>query len=468
MSNLTIESVVKKTTSRCPICNKPKPAEVIKIIRNGREQVIMRRVCPCHGTFEWTISSDARFYHMAQGNPVNRAHGGCGCGTTCSVGTDGKDGYAGDNALNESKKGSMEKLSTCLALIEIVDSCNMACPTCFADSPIGVSGLKLKYSDFSDITTRIQRIIDNKGKIEILQFSGGEPTIHPDIFRLVEWVRTNPKIDYLLINTNGIRFAKDHAFVEEMGKLYRKYDNIQLYLQFDGPQKAGQIELRGFDPRSIREEAIKNCGLIGLPITLAMTVNNHNIGNMWDTVSYGLDFEHIRGVSFQPEFLSGRNPMKVSSVEQLPQPLNVADIILGLHSQSNELMPIDDFTPLPCGDPNCASIGWIFRMGGKIYSPSQYGIDIPALQAKMPDRVNYNIEDIKKCGCEDTVLGDLMKSLEVKESNAFRLFIKPFMDFRTWDEDRIDRCCTHVIRPDGKLDSFCRYYGGGPVENSCC
>jgi uncharacterized radical SAM superfamily Fe-S cluster-containing enzyme len=34
------------------------------------------------------------------------------------------------------------------------------------------------------------------------------------------------------------------------------------------------------------------------------------------------------------------------------------------------------------------------------------------------------------------------------------------MDASTWDEDRIDRCCTHVIRPDGKLDSFCRYYSG--------
>ena len=29
----------------------------------------------------------------------------------------------------------------------------------------------------------------------------------------------------------------------------------------------------------------------------------------------------------------------------------------------------------------------------------------------------------------------------------------------------IDRCCTHVIRPDGELDSFCRYYaaGGAPA-----
>ena len=45
-------------------------------------------------------------------------------------------------------------------------------------------------------------------------------------------------------------------------------------------------------------------------------------------------------------------------------------------------------------------------------------------------------------------------------SSASQLFIKPLMDAWTWDEDRIDRCCTHVIRPDGKLDSFCRYYAG--------
>jgi uncharacterized radical SAM superfamily Fe-S cluster-containing enzyme len=38
--------------------------------------------------------------------------------------------------------------------------------------------------------------------------------------------------------------------------------------------------------------------------------------------------------------------------------------------------------------------------------------------------------------------------------------IKPFMDAWNWDDHRIQRCCTHVIRPDGKLDSFCRYYSG--------
>ncbi len=73
-----------------------------------------------------------------------------------------------------------------------------------------------------------------------------------------------------------------------------------------------------------------------------------------------------------------------------------------------------------------------------------------------------DLEDLMKCGCESEPLGDLLKKFELDETHTFRLFIKPFMDALTWDEDRIDRCCTHVIRPDGKLDSFCRYYSGFP------
>ena len=466
MSNFTIkksiQTVLKETTSKCPVCSKLVPATVLKVIRDSREQVVMSRTCKDHGEHEFVISTDARFYWLAQGNPLNRgknASGGCGCGTACSSGG-GKDGFLGDNALNEAKRGTIEKLSTCLALIEIVDSCNLSCPTCFADSPVGVSGAKLKYHSFEDITTRIQKTVDDKGHIEIIQFSGGEPTIHPDFFRLVEWVRSHPKIDYLLINTNGVRLSKDMAFVEEMGRLFKKFDNIQLYLQFDGPQAAGQVEIRGVDLRAIREKAIENCKLINLPITLAMTVTDANLGHIWDTVSFALKYEHIRGVSFQPMFQSGRIPSR----KPLAQPITPADIILGLNNQSSGTVSPNDFTPLPCGDPNCATIGWLFRMDGKYFSPSAFNVDIAALQKKMPDKVRYNLDDLAKCGCEDTELGTLMKSFAVKESNAFQLFIKPFMDARTWDEDRIDRCCTHVIRPDGKLDSFCRYYFGSAVR----
>ncbi len=459
------ETVLKNTVSRCPVCRKQKPAQVIKIREeNGHERVIMRRSCPCHGTYDFTIASDARFYWLAKGNPLNSS---CGCGTSCSSAGKGRPGYLGSNAIDEAKKGAMEKLSTCLALIEIVDSCNLACPTCFADSPVGVKEAKLKSHSFEDITARIQGVIDLKGKIDIVQFSGGEPTLHPELFRLVEWVRSNSDINYLLINTNGVRFAKDEAFVQKMGELYQKHRDIELYLQFDGPQEDGQMELRGADLREVREQAIRNCERIGLPVTLAMTVNEMNLKHLWDTVSYGLKFKHIRGVSFQPMFLSGRSPVpKTAAV--LPQPITVADVMLGLNDQSNGMISLDDFTPLPCGDPNCATVGWMIRKGGKYYSLSKSGVDLAPLQAMVPDRINYCLEDLQKCGCEGTALGELLKKYALDVENTFRLFVKPFMDVRTWDEDRIDRCCTHVIRPDGKLDSFCRYYLGPVAENACC
>jgi hypothetical protein len=87
-------------------------------------------------------------------------------------------------------------------------------------------------------------------------------------------------------------------------------------------------------------------------------------------------------------------------------------------------------------------------------------IDFTAVQGFLSNKVRYKLEDLIRCGCESEPLGALLKQFELDETHTFRIFIKPFMDAFTWDEDRIDRCCTHVIRPDGKLDSFCRYYSG--------
>jgi uncharacterized radical SAM superfamily Fe-S cluster-containing enzyme len=429
----------------------------------GKKQVVMRRLCPCHGLFEFIIASDSRFYWLAQGNVA----ADCGCGPgCCSAGSGGKAGTLGLNATDVSRVGIIEKLSTCLALIEIVDGCDLPCDTCFADAPLVHAGGDPKAHSFDEIVARVQGVIARKGKIEVLQFSGGEPTMHPEFFRLIEWVRQNPNIDYLLINTNGKRIAQDADFAARLVEMYKRFDNIQLYLQFDGPQLQGQYAIRGFDIRALREQAILRCAESGLPITLAMVVSPETLPFVWNTVEYGLTHEHVRGVSFQPKFLSGRTPEKYIP-QELPNPITVADVILGLNDQSQGKVALDDFTPLPCGDPNCAAIGWRFRLKGRNFSPSEIGIDLVALQKSLPDRINYRIEDLQRCGCENTPLGDLMKELEVKESNAFRLTIKPFMDYRTWDIHRIDRCCTHVIRPDGKLDSFCRYYGPKPDE-SCC
>jgi hypothetical protein len=456
------EVLLKKTRSRCPTCHVSCPAEVWRK-EESPAKVFLKRTCPVHGEISVCIASDARFYWLAKGSFDGACCAGGNCGPKNSpLNLDFENGAAisaadgsvagtlGRNA-NIQADGTFEKLSTCLALIEIVNSCNLACPTCYANSPVG-AGSKVDAVPLDQLKARIQGVIDRKGGIEILQLSGGEPTLHPEFFELVDWIQSHPKIDYLLLNTNGLRIARDAEFARQLGVASARR-RIQIYLQYDGTQSAAQVELRGADLRSVRESAIERCREIKLPVTLAMTVVPENLGHLWEAIEFGLRQPHVRGISFQPMFRSGRRPDSTAA------PLNTADIILGAVEQSRGQLRFEDFTPLPCGDPNCATIGYLLKINGRVQSVSDF-IDFTQVQGFLRDKVRYRLEDLMKCGCESEPLGELLKQFELDESNTFRLFIKPFMDAWTWDEDRIDRCCTHVIRPDGKLDSFCRYYSG--------
>ncbi len=469
--SLTSEELLKRTTSRCPLCRTACPAEVWKV--NGTPaKVFLKRTCPEHGEASVCIASDARFYWIAKGSPENSC---CGGNTACCSATGQSVGTLGRNARSHGD-APFETLATCLALIEIVRSCNLPCPTCYASAPLG-HGDNVDAVPLDELKKRIQGVIDRKGGIEILQLSGGEPTLHPQFFELVEWAKAHEHIDYLLLNTNGVRLANDVGFTRRLGEVFAK-GGLQIYLQFDGVQEEGQKFLRGADLRALRERAIAHCAAANLPMTLAMTVTPDNLPRLWDAIAFGLAYENIHGITFQPMFGSGRVPEQLrvsrfgfrvvangaaSQLEtrnpKVETRLNTADILLAAVAQSTGQLRFDDFTPLPCGDPNCATIGYLIRHDGRTHSISDF-VDFTKLQGFLQDKVHYTLEDLARCGCENQPLGDLLKRMEVKSSMAFRIMVKPFMDAWTWDQDRIDRCCTHVIRPDGKLDSFCRYYAG--------
>jgi len=437
-----LRKILKKTRSKCPVCHQLCPAEVWSDEGNS-PKVWMSRTCPDHGTHDHCIATDARFHWLSTGDPANA----CGPGCACPSGEGGPQGSLGANA---DKPGTPEVLSTCLALIEIVDSCNLACPTCFADSPVGAHADRLQAHSLESIKSRIEGVLERKGGIEILQLSGGEPTLHPDLFELLDWIHAEKRIDYCLLNTNGLRIAREEGFRKQLGERARR-GHFQLYLQYDGPDEAGQLELRGTDLRKMKQEIMGHCDDERIPFTLAMTVNPLNLDQCWGTAQVGLEHEACRGVSYQPMFTSGR------STDAGDRRLNASDVLLSLLQAESSPLGTRDFTPLPCGDPNCATIGYLLRTPLGLKSISDF-IDFSGMHNFLRDKVRYELEDLIKCGCENTELGELLHRFEMDESHAFRLFIKPFMDAWDWDEDRIDRCCTHVIRPDGQLDSFCRYY----------
>lgn len=441
--------MLKQTRSLCPQCRQTLDATVFA--RN--DEVYMEKTCPEHGDFEVLVSSDERFYHLSVGAGDGETTESQSC---CSPAPEKRNGGGlqilgqGSACCADVPESLAEHSSTCIALIEIVTSCNLKCPTCYADSPFlpkdSVDALSLE-----DFDQRIASVVERKGEIDVLQLSGGEPTIHPRFFDLLVRAWDDPRIGYLLLNTNGVRLARDEEFAARLGELYAGRKGLEIYLQFDGPQEAGQTALRGADLRQVREQAIDACAEHGIPVTLAMTVNEETIPHLGDTLRFGLARRNVRGITFQPAFTSGRFGGSRA------RPLNVADVVLGLIDQSDGLLSEKDFTPLPCGDPNCHTVGYAVRREDRVLPVSDL-VDFASMQSFLKDRVDFNLEDLARCGCESEPLGQALQALEIGPDDVFRLFLKPFMDAWTYDQDRIDRCCVHVIGENGRLDSFCRHY----------
>lgn len=75
----------------------------------------------------------------------------------------------------------------------------------------------------------LDAVVRNEGHPDVVQISGGEPTVHPEFFEIIELAKTRP-IQHLMINTNGVRIAQEEEFVR---RLAETAPNIEIYLQFD-------------------------------------------------------------------------------------------------------------------------------------------------------------------------------------------------------------------------------------------
>src|SRR5712671_1440573 len=88
------EQLLKRTTSRCPVCHAACPAEVWRIEAQP-PKVFLKRTCPAHGEASVCIASDARFYWLAKGNPDNSRV--CCGGSACRASDGAPAGTLGHN-----------------------------------------------------------------------------------------------------------------------------------------------------------------------------------------------------------------------------------------------------------------------------------------------------------------------------------------------------------------------------------
>jgi uncharacterized radical SAM superfamily Fe-S cluster-containing enzyme len=351
---------------------------------------------------------------------------------------------------------------SCLALIEVNDVCNLTCPVCFA----GSSPAHTNQRTLAEIEFMLDTLVESEREPDLVQISGGEPTIHPQIMEILKLAKSKP-IRHVMINTNGIRIARDPDFVKQLAELR---PGFEVYLQFDSTRRAALENLRGADLRRIREQALANLEAAGISTTLVCVVkkgvNDDEIGEI---VRHALTYSCVRGITFQPIQDAGRNVGFDKNTDRML----LTDIRREIGLRSG-IFNEDDIIPLPC-NPDEIAIGYGLRDGMNV-TPITRFIPKEEILAASPNTISFekypelrrrvfDLMSLSVTGeATKSVLGDLLCCLpqvEVPEDlgydKVFRVVIVQFLDRFNFCIGAVKRSCIHFVTPQGKIIPFDTY-----------
>jgi uncharacterized radical SAM superfamily Fe-S cluster-containing enzyme len=328
--------------------------------------------------------------------------------------------------------------------------------------------------------------VETEGKPEIVQLSGGEPTLHPEFTRIFEHACAQP-FQIVMVNTNGLRIAKDARFVEALA---RRKDRLEVYLQFDGLTDDVYRALRGEPLLEVKHRAVEALGRAGIHTTLVATlhpgVNEHQLG---DLVRYAVERPWVTGLSLQPATYSGRHVLP----QDLEKRLTFPDVVKGIAAQTQGLFRESDFLPLPCAHPNCHSLTYAFRENGRVtplprFVDAKNHLDLLAngitfSRGTARDLIKSYLEGLGGCGggcgpyglpVSAEALGDGLPmdepttaaaeeffrralAQDLSPRDVFRVTVTSFLDAYNFDVRRLMKCCIHHVLPSGHVIPFCAY-----------
>ena len=143
------------------------------------ERVYLEKWCPEHGRERVLIADDAAYYRAARETWIKPPE------LPRHFATPQRHGCPYDCGLCPE-----HMQHACLSLIELTDHCNLRCPICYADSGPHRPG----YRDLATIERMLDAVVKTEGEPDVVQLSGGEPTLHPQFFEVLDAARRRPKI----------------------------------------------------------------------------------------------------------------------------------------------------------------------------------------------------------------------------------------------------------------------------------
>jgi hypothetical protein len=323
----------------------------------------------------------------------------------------------------------------------------------------------------------LDAVVASEGEPDLVQLSGGEPTLHPEFFAVLKAAKARP-IRHLMINTNGLRIAREPGFAE---RLVEFMPGLEVYLQFDSLRREALTNLRGADLSKVRLEALAALERVGVSVTLVATVKNGvNDADIPDLIRFALDWRCVRGVTFQPVQDAGRNDGFKPGAHRM--------VLTEIRRKAAEagVFALEDLIPLPC-NPDQICIGYGLRNGREV-TPLTSLLPREALVSAAPNTVAFEaypelqrrIFDLLSLS---TAQGDTSAKLSsllcclpevaapeaLSYEHTFRVVISQFLDRFNFDLGTVKRSCVHFVQPDGRIipfDTFNIFYRPGAPGNA--
>ena len=435
------------TRSICPECRRVVDAKIL--LRDNK--VYMRKRCPEHGEFEGLVYADAKAYTTAArfnkpgtiplefSTAIHK-----GCPHDCGLCPD-------------------HQQHACLGIIEVNSACNMDCPLCFANAG---AGFNLTLEEVEGI---LDHLVETEGNPEVVQFSGGEPSIHPKIIEMMRAAKAR-NITYVMLNTNGKRIADDDQFLADLAEI-----RPSIYFQFDGFSSETYRIIRG-EPDILEQKlrALDRLAAIGLGVVLVPAVERGvNLSEVGEIVKFAIAHPAVRGINFQPAFHAGRH-MAFDPMQRLTIP----EILQEIERQTAELFTVKDFIPVPCCFPTCNSVTYALLDGDQVL-PLPRVLNVDDYLDYIANRATPDLsQDIQKAleglWSSSAVPGSdknaqqfaiscaacgLPEGLDLGAfaSKVFMIMLQDFMDPWTFNQKNLMKCCKEFLLPDGKQIPFCAY-----------
>ncbi len=255
-----------------------------------RDRIVwIEKTCPEHGYFRDKINTNVEMYLKGtrsawqdeRGVYEPQVSGAANCPSDCGL-------------CNQHHSAS------CLAQIDLTNRCNLKCPVCFANA--NAAGY-VAEPDYDMVVEYLQALRNQHPyPATAIQFTGGEPTLHPDFHRIVAQAN-RMGFSHVQIATNGIKLA-DPAFARRAAEAGLH----TIYLQFDGVEPEIYRQVRAADLLDKKLRCIDNCAANDIKVCLVPTIiNNFNNDQVGKIFRFAADNAHvISAISYQPVSITGR------------------------------------------------------------------------------------------------------------------------------------------------------------------